>query len=245
MEAISEGKHVLVEKPLGRRFEDVKCLLDLKYDKVVMTGFSLRYHRMYIDLYNLIKELGNPLLAIHVALGNIPQVKWICDTEVSGGLFNENAVHIIYLFRWYLGEIRSVFGKIYSASREGMEDNVVAVFNHDTGATSSIMRSWTAGQIVRYYDFTFTNASIHLNGYLNGELTIVRGGEKTRKSYPRIFEEMYYEEMKHFIECIEYKKTPYTTLRDGIVIQAIVDAVRESSISGKNVNISSIVGGVI
>ncbi|NPA97851.1 MAG: Gfo/Idh/MocA family oxidoreductase [Crenarchaeota archaeon] len=234
--SINEGKHVLVEKPLAPSFHYLEKLLDIEIprDLVVMSGFSLRYHKMYEDLHEHIKKLGKTYIFHHTALGGLPTNDWLLNPEISGGMLNENAVHIIYLFLWYLGEPENVYARLYSKTGRDMDDNLVLVTSIK-GSTASLLRSWTAGQIVRYYEILGEKGSIHVEGYLGGKINVVIDGSKKTYEYPTIVDEMYREELLDFISSIKEKKKPRTSLRDAILIQLIVEAAKKSSRENKPV----------
>ncbi|NPA99419.1 MAG: Gfo/Idh/MocA family oxidoreductase [Crenarchaeota archaeon] len=236
--SVNEGKHVLVEKPLAPSFNHLKKLLDLEIPKnlVVMSGFSLRYHRMYIDIYEHVKKLGKTYIFHHTALGGLPTNDWLLNPSISGGMLNENAVHIIYLFLWYLGEPENVYARLYGKTGRDMDDNLVLVTSIK-GSTASLLRSWTAGQVVRYYEILGEKGSIHVDGYLGGKISIVINGFKKTYEYPTIVDEMYGEELLDFITSIKEKKKPKTSLRDAILIQLIVEAAKKSSREKKPVSV--------
>ncbi len=238
IKSVVEGKHVLVEKPLAPSFSHLEKLLDLEIPDniVVMSGFSLRYHRMYVDLYRQIQGLGRIFIFHHTALGGLPSNEWLLDTRISGGMLNENAVHIIYLFLWYLGEPEKVYAKLYSKTGKDMDDNLVLVTSIK-GSTASLLRSWTAGQIVRYYEVLGEKGSIHVEGYLGGKITCVIDGTKETREYPVIVDEMYREELMDYINSIKKGTRPKTGLREAILIQLIVEAAKQSAKENQPVSI--------
>ncbi len=237
VKAIKTHKHVLVEKPLAPSLEYLAKLMDLEIpdDIVVMTGYSLRYHPMYIDLHNYTRMLGVNYFFHHTALGDLPPAEWILDPDITGGMINENAVHILYLFYWYYGLPDKVYGRIYSKTKPGIEDNALIISWHGE-TTATLLRSWTAGQIVRYFQVIGEKGSISIEGYLGGKMSIVVNGEKTVKEYPKILYEMYEAEDRDFIESIIKGRKPRVTLRDGVVIQMIVHALKQSNKLGEPVD---------
>ncbi len=233
-EAVARGKHVLVEKPLAVRLSDIDPLLDPGFLRearglVVMTGFSLRYHPMYRFVWEKLRDRG-VLLAHHTALGDMPGVEWLRNPGLSGGMLNENAVHIIYLYIWYMGNPLTVYASLYSTLGPGIDDNVFLAMRHSGGATSSLTRSWTGGRIIRYFDFILRGGgSIHIDGYLGGKVLISTSDGDEEKEFPFTLDEMYHEETRHFIECIKTGRKPHTRLWHGVTVQAVVEAAHISS----------------
>ncbi len=231
VKAVEKHKHVLVEKPLGPDLESLKPLLDMNPDPdlVIMTAFSLRYHSMYTDLEKMISDLGRTILFQHVALGDIPPPKWVLDPRISGGLLNENAIHILYLITWYFGFPEKIYAVIRDHVKPGLNDNITLTTIHPGNTVSIITRSWTAGQVVRYYEIIGEKGSIHLDGYLGGIVRLVKKGEKIEKNYEFELEEMYKRELGDFIESIKKNRKPMVGLREGILMQILVHAAKVSS----------------
>ncbi len=232
VEAIKQEKHVLVEKPLAEKLESLKPLLEVNIPEnlVIMSGFSLRYHPMYVDLEQHMKSLGEVYLFHHTALGSLPPAKWILDENISGGLLNENAVHILYLFLWYFGFPEKIYASIKDLTTKGINDNVLYIAHHKDITTASLLRSWSAKQVVRYFEVTGTKGSIHIDGYLGGMFTIVINGEKKTFEYSDGIKEMYTTELKEFIDSILKNRKPLTGLREAIQVQIMVHAAKQSNL---------------
>ena len=100
---------------------------------------------------------------------------------------------------------------------------------HPGNTVSIITRSWTAGQVVRYYEIIGEKGSIHIDGYLGGIVRLVKNGEKIEKNYEFELEEMYKRELGDFIESIKKTRKPMVGLREGILMQILVHAAKVSS----------------
>ncbi len=250
LKSIDHGKHVLVEKPLATSIRELDKLLEheIPRDLVVMVGYSLRYHRMYIDLKKFMEKLGRIYFFHHTALGGMPSAGWIRDPSLSGGMLNENAVHILYLFYWYFGEPRRIYATLESKTAPGIDDNILLVSEHgseNNKTTASLLRSWTANQVIRYFEVLGENGSIHVDGYLGGKVRMVIGGETMEYNYETIIDEMYTNELKDFFDSVTSMKQPQVTLKDGVVIQLMVEAAKKSNTTGSPIEMSKITGSSI
>jgi predicted dehydrogenase len=123
-QALEAGKHVLCEKPLGRSLAEAHRLTALAQSsrRVLKCGFNLRH------------DIGLNLAAHWVSMGRIGRPYFFACAYVNGcTLVNTNGVgalldmgtHCIDLARWFMGEIRSVQGRLqrYEFAVEGADDN--------------------------------------------------------------------------------------------------------------------------
>lgn len=121
LEAITSGKHVLVEKPGARNRKELEPILAAaaKYNVKVHVGFNLRYHRAMRKAKKLIDNgaLGN-LMFLRARYGHGGRIgydqEWRAKPELSGGgELIDQGPHLIDLSRWFLA---SEFTKIQGFS---------------------------------------------------------------------------------------------------------------------------------
>ncbi|KKQ79225.1 MAG: Oxidoreductase domain protein [Candidatus Daviesbacteria bacterium GW2011_GWA1_38_7] len=149
--ALSAGKHVLCEKPLGIKSAMVaKCVKMARKKKLMYkVGFNHRFHpgiAMAHDMF-VAGKIGK-LMYIKAAygIGGRPgyEKEWRMDKEVSGGgeLIDQGA-HLIDLSRWFMGEITSVKAELLTSFWPvKVEDNVFLLLRNRSGL-AEIHASWT------------------------------------------------------------------------------------------------------
>lgn len=112
------GKHILVEKPGGRRADELDAvMLSAKQNGVLArVGFNHRYHRAFRKARELVDEgsLGE-LMFIRARYGHGGRVgydqEWRAQPELSGGgELIDQGVHLIDLARWFLGDFNDIQG---------------------------------------------------------------------------------------------------------------------------------------
>jgi len=117
--AVKAGKHVLVEKPAGRNFQEIEDVIKLAQKNKVMVkvGFSLRYHPALQKAKEIVDsaKLGE-LMFIRGRYGHGGRLgydkEWRANPAISGGgELLDQGVHMIDLCRWFLGDFVSVEGK--------------------------------------------------------------------------------------------------------------------------------------
>tara|TARA_S200000501_G_scaffold376465_1_gene431493 strand:- start:847 stop:1854 length:1008 start_codon:yes stop_codon:yes gene_type:complete len=116
--AAEYGKHVLVEKPAARNFEEIKFVLNKikNQDVKVRVGFNHRYHRALQKAKELVDSgaLGE-LMFIRSRYGHGGRKgynnEWRSKPELSGGgeLIDQGS-HLIDLSRWFLGDFSNITG---------------------------------------------------------------------------------------------------------------------------------------
>jgi predicted dehydrogenase len=150
--AIRRGFHVLCEKPLGRNLrESVEMVVAAKKNNVFLkTGFNHRHHPAIWKAHELYTQGAiGPLMFIRAIYGHGGRPgyerEWRARREISGGgELLDQGVHVVDLFRWFLGDFEEAFGTISTYYWDmGVEDNAFALFKTEKGQTASMHTSWT------------------------------------------------------------------------------------------------------
>ncbi len=150
--ALAANKHVLCEKPLGRNAAEAEemCRAAADRGRVLKTGFNHRFHPAIREARSLAAagELGTLYYAkAAYGHGGRPgyETEWRASREAcGGGELLDQGVHVIDLFRWFLGEFDEVFGRVetYFWNIEA-EDNAFALFRTAEDRTAVLHTSWT------------------------------------------------------------------------------------------------------
>ncbi len=237
--ALKKGLYVLLEKPMSVDLDSAKRIYECDNGKLMM-AFSLYFHDMYRDIAKALEDLGGPLYLWHVALGKLPPYPWIGKKGLSGGMINEHAVHVLFVYTWYAGEVEEVFARTWTLS-EGLEieDNAAITMIHRSGAASHYFQSWSGGHRYRKWGIQAKLGRITVESYLAGPYKISRvdGYEETRE-FSKPIDEMYVNELRSFIDCVENGLKPFPGAKEGLEIQRIVDAIYRSAREGRVVRIS-------
>lgn len=144
--AVSNGKHILLEKPLAKDLADSRALYELtkNYDKVFTVGFLLRFDPRFAlikqsldegelgDIIHVYCRRNSPIigprryigasdLAAHVMIHDIDYVNWFMEA---------NPVSVV-------AKARSVLLK-----EHGMNDVIYALIEYDNGALACLEACW-------------------------------------------------------------------------------------------------------
>lgn len=146
-EALSAGKHVLVEYPLCTSMEDAETLRaeSVKHGCVLMVGNTIIHEAMFGYLNQNLERLGNLVSASsRVAFyGEENAGHWYMNTLLSGPRFATFHYHHIEYFKRLLGEVEWVLAQDQSTpdeSRPGYDKFAggTLMMGHESGRTSTI-----------------------------------------------------------------------------------------------------------
>ncbi len=151
--SMKAGKHVLCEKPLSRTISEANEMIKVANENnvILKCGFNHRHHPAILEAKKIFDsgELGKALFGrCNYGICGRPEYEqeWRSDpNHAAGGQFVEQGIHAIDLFRWFMGEIIEVtcMTGIQYFKNQPLDDNGMAIFRMESGATASIHASLT------------------------------------------------------------------------------------------------------
>jgi predicted dehydrogenase len=254
--ALEAGKHVLCEKPLGRSAAEARLAVEAAqtHRRVLKTGFNHRHHPAIAEARRRVDagELGPLFLArCRYGHGGRPGYdrEWRADRELAGGgELLDQGVHALDLFRWFLGELVEAYGVVatYFWDMAPLEDNAFALLRTAGGQTASLHASWTQWKNL------FSLELVGRDGYLvveglggsYGEETL-RVGRRAREGGPPTEtvlrfpgEDLSWQaEWEELVHAIGQGQEPLGSGQDGWMALRLVEAIYESSRSGRVVQL--------
>lgn len=245
--ALRAGKHVLLEKPMGRNIAEARRIADAaqQAERVVKVGFNHRYHPAIAEAHALFRagEIGTFINARgRYGHGGRPgyEREWRGNPELAGGgELTDQGVHLLDLFHWFAGEPVSVFGAIQRAiwPIEPLEDNGFAVLRYASGSTALLHTSWTQWKNLFSLEIFGTAGALVVDGlggsYGTETLTIHRrrpeGGapETSQRSFEGP-DESWQAEWQDFLGALRGEGF-LGTAADGVAVMAALDAIYRSA----------------
>jgi len=250
MAAARSGCHVFLEKPIAHTLEGVGELLDLVDRKrvVVLVGQQLRFHPLLLRLEEILNEgrIGR-VTGVRADFGEyLPswhpyedyRGSYAARREMGGGVMLSQIHDFDYLV-WLFGLPRRVFclgGKL-----SDLEVDV-----EDTASTLMECRYRGLSIPVHLHqDFLrrVPRRSCHVIGDA-GEVTVDLAGqtlcvvnadgavERDDRFAGFQRNQLFIDEMKHFLDCVAGRAAPKVTLRDGVNVLNVVLAARSSLETG-------------
>jgi len=173
MEALKAEKHVLVEKPAGKNYQELEPVLEfLKSSKLkVKVGFNHRYHRAFLKAKELVdnKELGD-LMFIRARYGHGARVgydkEWRSDPELSGGgELIDQGPHLIDLSRMFLGDFTDIKGHAQTFYWDmPVDDNAFMILKNRNKQTAFLQVSCTEWKNMFSFEIYGKKGKIDISG---------------------------------------------------------------------------------
>ncbi len=246
--------HLFIEKPLSVITDDIDPLLMECHKRklVLMVGYVLRFLEPLKQMKLALQEgkIGR-VLSIRASVGKyLPHWRPVADyrrsvsarRDLGGGVVFELSHELDYL-RWLVGEIKEV-----QALVEKVSD-----FDIDVEDTAEINLRFENGAMGNIHLDMIDHAAQRLCRIIGSEGTLV--WESTASQSVRLYEsrtqrwcelwhqenfdlnQIYIDQLKHFLECIKNSTTPLTTAEDGRRIVEIALAAKRSSYEQRNISL--------
>lgn len=150
--ALKAKKHVLIEKPGARNFEELEALVALAREskRLVKIGFNHRFHPALLKAKELLDSgrLG-PLMFLRGRYGHGArpgyEKEWRAQKEISGGgELIDQGVHLIDLSRLFLGDLEAAAAYLPTYFwKMQVEDNAFMLLKSPSGQAAWLHASWT------------------------------------------------------------------------------------------------------
>ncbi|MGD2179783.1 Gfo/Idh/MocA family protein [Lusitaniella coriacea] len=252
--AIRKGLHVFIEKPLSHTLEGTEEIVteaDIT-KRVVLVGCNLRFFPSLRLVKQLLGEgrIGKPL-SVQAKLGYyLPHWRPGTDyrtgygaKQVAGGGIILDSIHEFDYLRWLLGEVEEVFcysGKV-STLEIDTEDNADILLRFASGTVANVHLDYLQRTYRRSCEFIGEEGVIVWD-YIAQTVTLY--GKKDR--YINVFLEnintelnqMYIEEMKHFVACIQGREQSVLNASGARAVLEIAVAAKTSAETGTIVKLN-------
>lgn len=253
--AAEAGKHILCEKPLGRTAEEADAMLAAALDAGIVHAYgeNMIYSPDFREIIDLVKRgmVGRPLWMRGREAHFGPHSPWFWQRELSGGgALVDMGCHLIAIFNLLLdqvpGEVLSHTATLHHQT--DCEDNAIALLKYEGGVIGQCEASWTqrGGMAVAFeimgdegmisYDRSGLSQPIKV---FTSKVTTRYFSEKVEHDrgwlFPTVDEYWrygYYDQIRHFVDCIRNGTTPLLTFRHGLEVNRVMDAAYASSREG-------------
>jgi predicted dehydrogenase len=237
------GAHLFIEKPLSHTLDGVDSLLNQTRAKglVVFVGYNLRFHpglklvKQFLD-----EDRIGKVLSATVDVGQyLPdwhpwhdyRQMYTAKKEAGGGIILD-ASHELDYIRWLLGEVKEVFcfaGKLSSLEVE-TEDTAEIILKFENGALAGVHLDFVQRAYSRSCKLIGEKGTIVWD-YPRKKVSIFHAAsshweEIRTEADPN---DMYVEEMKHFVNCAKGEETPMVNGAGAKRVLQIALAARKSS----------------
>jgi predicted dehydrogenase len=245
--AVQAGRHVLIEKPAGRRPDEVRPIAEAARAKglVAKVGFNHRFHPAIARAKALSDEgaIGPPLFVRgRYGHGGRPgyEKEWRFDRAVSGGgeLIDQGS-HLIDLSRFFLGDLKLGYGAAPNYFWGGdVDDNCFLALTGSDGRMAWLHASWTEWKNLFSLEIMGRCGKLTVDG-LGGSYGVERltchrmlpemgPPETTSWEYP-FPDRSFAHEFDNFVAAIEGRARPNGDIDDALANLAIIESVYDGA----------------
>ena len=257
--AMSYGKHVFSEKPIGLVVSEIESTIDIinqHPDQVFMLGFMRRFDEDYLYAKEMIDrgDIGELTLVrcygIDPSEGMESFVKFAGSSN-SGGLFADMSIHDIDLIRWFTNKEVS---KVWALGKNSVYKELDAVGELETGAAMLQLEDNTMGILVAgrncHHGYHVETELIGTKGMLRiaqvpekNLVTIMNENgviRPTSQNFPERFSQAFVNEAKEFVKCIQEKRQPGVNAYDGLQSTKVAIACQKSFEKNELISLSEV-----
>jgi len=227
--AVTNGKHVLVEKPMAANTKQAEKLHETagKMGVHLTVGFLMRFipglQRMKKAVED--KAIGELVCATAKRVSQWPER--IGDV----GVVKDTAIHDIDVMLYLFNEDPiAVYAKTGNMRHKKFEDYAQIMLTFKGGKSAFIESNWLTPYKTRILIATGSEAIMRLD-YITQELTVEDAKETVQPRYQ--IQEPLKLELQHFANCILKKEKPLITGLDGLKALRIAESAIKSSSTDK------------
>lgn len=172
--ALRSGRHVLIEKPMGRNATEGRALASeaRRAGTVLKIGFRHRYRESLIRARAMHRAgaLGRLIqLRARYGYGARPEheMEWRADAELAGGgALLDEGIHIVDLFHWFAGAALRAQAELQTAVWDlgRLEDNAFAMLRFAGGVIGQFHVGTTEWKNLFSFEIRGDQGAVHVEG---------------------------------------------------------------------------------
>ena len=247
MGAISAGKAVLVEKPMGRTVDECRDMIraseqagTLLAVAHVVRNFAehRKAHQMVVD-----GAVGTPAAIRMRRGGRAPKGSdlWFQDWDKSGGVLLDLAIHEFDWLRWTLGDVTQVFSRSVRLGEKKVEaefegDYALTTLSFESGAVAHVESTWMDPSGFRtMIEVAGSEGVIEFDSRANPTLHTHTADGSQAVSLMDPADDPYFMQLTGFRDAFVNKTPPPVSGLDGLRAVAIAEAAIQSAQTGQPV----------
>jgi UDP-N-acetylglucosamine 3-dehydrogenase len=248
--AAERGFDVFCEKPMARTLEGAESVVDTvdRTGITFMTGHVLRFFPEYTEAKRRIDagEIGTPGTLRTERISSLPRYgvdNWFSDTDQSGGVLLDMAIHDFDFLRWVAGDVERVFTRLAEWNNDHLKQHAVAILRFENGTIGHVEASWAYPEDTPFttaYEFAGSEGLLEFDTRNENSLRISGVADETRVPQRPLVTNPYTRELGHFIDCVEQGDDPDITPDDAREAVRIALCAIESGERGEPITLSEV-----
>ena len=246
-QALSAGKHVFTEKPVGHTVKEINTCFELaaQHKRALHLGFQRRFDKNFVALKRRLPELGRARIVKASSRDNPkPSYEYL---NISGNIFHDMLIHdfdmLMFLFGAKIPESVFAAGHAYDNTIAGFGDYdtvLVSIKYHD-GLVCSIDTSRTSAygydqRIEVFGEHGMATVDNERNNAVNVFTDKGTQYGPFKHSFPERYKDAYLEELKQFAVGIMNGTYVNVAQKECVLSHQLADAALASIQTGKVVD---------
>jgi predicted dehydrogenase len=241
--AAARGVHVLCEKPLAMSVDEGRAMVTAaeRANVVLLTAFCNRFYTPIVKAKEWIDsgKLG-PLHHMRLRFAGVELMAgtWLADPAQGGGILWESGQHYVDLFRFLVGEMKSIYAKGGTLAQNIPGTDTVAFMAESVdGVVGTLEGSWSSPHSEKFVEIYGERGAVVIN-FLTGQSRFSLDHVTERVESDIGGHDRFYLEISHFLDCVEGNDKPRATGEDGVEAMRLIAAARESIETGLPVTVA-------
>lgn len=237
VEALKRKLNVFIEKPPGiTTFQTINLAnLANKNGCKTMVGFNRRFIPLLRKVKGIVEERGPIIQAVSTFYKNMYPDFLYYNGAID--ILTCDAIHSVDVLRWLCGEAKNVKSIIKSYYSE-VPNAFNSIIEFENGSTGILLTNWTVGKRIHTFELHSLGISAFVDcddrAYIykdnNEEPEILSAIEVAKSSeFYRFYG--YYDEDRHFINCLKENKEPECNFSDASKTMELVEKIYKNNIS--------------
>ena len=255
LEAAGHGCHLFIEKPLGDRMEGVDELISaaLPQELTALVGCNMRFHHGPATIKGLLDQgaIGRIIAVLLDAGQYLPDWHpgedyrgWYSASASLGGGVVLDGIHEIDYARWLFGEVSEVYcqgGKLSSLEID-TEDSINILMKQVAGFSVAIHMDYVQRTYSRTCKVIGEEGTI-LWDLSQSSVRLYSAKENGWQTFSEpqgySINQMYLDEMEHFLRCVRGEEEPCLGLREAGKVLEIALAIKDSMHNGHSIKVAA------
>lgn len=249
------GCHLLIEKPLAHSLEGVDTLIATVEQRglTALVGYQMRFHPCLVGLRSVLQRgLVGRLLSVHAEVGeSLPswhqyedyRGTYAARASLGGGVVLSQIHELDYVY-WLFGTPRRVFGLggHFSTLQIDVEDTASMLLECELDGRClpvHVHADYLQSPPTRTCVVIGERGKARVDFRVPSLEIVDSSGSVIESVYPKDFQrnQLFLDELSHFVECIDGRSSPIVSLRDGLESLRMALAARESIATGQVVTL--------
>lgn len=247
IDSLKAGKHLLLEKPMALNHVEAGEVVKVaqKSKQKLMVGYSKRWGPVSLMMKHLLERNAVGEADVVMAGKSSPLLSgWLLDPEKGGGIMRYLGVHITDQILWMTGsDITEVHGQVNYHPQYKSDETDVFTIRFKKGLLANVTVSMRCNHPFDFIEVCGTDGTVRADWIWCGDaiLTVQSKNIREYESPARIqiqgdpLTPLYRSEVADFVDCIVNDKPSPVTAEEGLKVLEVVDAVHESSKTGRTV----------